>query len=160
MMVMAISSFVSPSFSDTGYFIRQEMETTEKLLQESNILVAAKKEILQKLDEVFKECSLDGWDGLNAEHVSEGTLRIAKSFLKSFPLGIESPDVGAEPDGAITLEWYKSSNNVISFSINPDGTLSYAAIIGYKKKYGSDSACVPISEDLLRLIVQVMREIQ
>ena len=115
------------------------------------------KGTFQQLDEIFEECSSDGWDGERAKPISGEVLQCAKTFLESFPLGIEAPEVGAEPDGAITLEWYRSPNRVISISINPGGQLYYAAIIGASRRHGMDFALFDVSEDLLELISQVIR---
>jgi len=160
MTAIAMPLTISGFSSDTAYFVDQQRENSYVLLQESNVLGFVAKGAFQKLDEVFEECSSDGWDGANAKLVSAETLQNAKSFLKSFPLGIAPPDVGAEPDGAITLEWYKSPDKVISISINPGGWLYFAAIIGAKKRHGVDFALCDISEDLLGLISQITGKVR
>jgi len=111
----------------------------------------------QQLLEVFKECSSEGWDGKEAKPISTEVLQYAIKFLNSFPLGIEVPEVGAEPDGAISLEWYRSPNKLISISINPDCWMYYAALIGTSKRHGADYALMGISDDLLEIILQVTR---
>ena len=160
MTTIAMPFTVSGSSSDIAYFVAQQRENSYVLLQESNVLGLIAKGAFRKLDKVFEECSSDGWDGANAKPVLVETLQNAKAFLKSFPLGIEPPDVGAEPDGAITLEWYKSPGKVISISINPGGWLYFAAIIGAKKRHGVDFALCDVSEDLLDLISQVTGKVR
>ena len=93
-----------------------------------------------------------------AKPVTKEVLRNAKVFLWSFPLGIESPEIGAEPDGAISLEWYRSSSRVISISINPGGRLYFAAIIGGERRHGDGFALFEVSEDLVKLIENVTSE--
>ena len=160
MTTIAMPFTVSGFSSDIAYFVAQQRENSYELLQESNVLGLIAKGAFRKLNEVFEECSSGGWDGANAKPVSVETLQNAKAFLKSFPLGIEPPDVGAEPDGAITLEWYKSSDRVISISINSGGWLYFAAIIGAKKRHGVDFALCDVSEDLLGLILQVTGKVR
>ncbi len=160
MTAISMPSTISGCSSDIAFFISQQRENSYELLQESNALGFIAKGIFQKLDEVFEECSSAGWDGANAKPISVETLQNAKAFLKSFPLGMEPPDVGAEPDGDITLEWYKSSDRVISISINPGGWLYFAAIIGAKKRHGVDFALCDVSEDLLGLISQVVGKVK
>ena len=133
-MPLTISGYADETRSGAG-FVAQEREKIFNFLQMSNALGFVAKGTFQHLDETFEECSSIGWDGANAKPVSAETLQSAKAFLKSFPLGIEPPEVGAEPDGAITLEWYKSLDKVISISINPGGWLYFAAIIGIKKRH-------------------------
>jgi hypothetical protein len=114
------------------------------------------KGTFQQLDEIFGECSFEGWDGERAKPISVEVLQDARKFLYSFPLGIEAPEVGAEPDGAITLEWYRSPNKVISISINPDGWMYYAALIGTSKRHGADFSLMGVSDDLVEIISQVV----
>lgn len=72
------------------------------------------KDISWELEKILKECSSDDWDGERAKPVSEEVLRNASIFLESFPPSVE-------PDGAISLEWYRSPEKVASVSINPGG---------------------------------------
>ncbi|MFH1421996.1 MAG: hypothetical protein ABIH42_04700 [Planctomycetota bacterium] len=141
-----------PSASGTADFIYNQSEAVYNLLQKSNAL--GLEEVFQQLYEVFDECSIRGWDGEDAEPISAETLQNAREILESFPLGIEPPEVGAEPDGAITLEWYKSPDRVISISINPDSRLYFAAIIGATRRQGSNYA-LSLSDDICKLISQV-----
>lgn len=158
-MPLTISGYADETKAGAG-FVAQEREKIFETLQMSNVLGFAAKGIFQQLDEVFEECSSDGWDGERAKSISGEVLRCTKTFLKSFPLGVEAPEVGAEPDGAITLEWYKSLDRVISISINPGGWLYFAAIIGIKKRNGMDFALFEVSEDLLELISQVVGKVR
>jgi hypothetical protein len=155
MTTIAMPLTISESSSDTASFVAQKIEKSHDMLQESNVLGFAAKGTFQQLDEVFEECYSDGWDGEQAKPISEEVLRCAERFLRSFPLGMEAPEVGAEPDGAITLEWYRSPNKVISISINPDGWVYWAALIGASRRHGADYSLMGISDDLLRTILQV-----
>ena len=158
-MPLTISGYSDETTVGAG-FIAQARERIFEILQMSNALGFAAKGTFQQLDGIFEECSSEGWDGERAKPVSGQVLQNAINFLKSFPLGIEAPEVGAEPDGAITLEWYRSPNKVISISINPGGWLYYAAIIGATRRHGMDFALFDVSEDLLELISQVTRKVR
>ena len=48
------------------------------------------------------------------------------------------PSIGAEPDGQITVEWYRSPQRTLSVSISPDGELHYAALLGSAKTCGTE----------------------
>ncbi len=115
----------------------------------------ADKDVFRQLEETFRECSSDGWDGINAKRVSEEVLRNAAAFVESLPPGIEPADTGAEPDGAISLEWYRSVGRVISVSINPGGEIFYAAIVNGRRIHGRNSGSPAVSDDLLELIAEV-----
>lgn len=155
MSSISMPSTISGYAGETAGFVDQQIENSHDMLQESNALGFAAKGTFRQLFEVFKECYSAGWDGEQAKPISVEVLQNAESFLSSFPLGMEAPEVGAEPDGAITLEWYRSPNKVISISINPDGWMYYAALIGTSKRHGADYSLMGISDDLLRTILQV-----
>ncbi|MFQ5687750.1 MAG: hypothetical protein ACE5GV_13930 [Candidatus Scalindua sp.] len=159
MTEIAMPSTISGYASEIAGFVAQQWENSFEILQKSDALGFVAKGTIQQLDETFEECSSAGWDGERAKPISEEVLQCTKAFLKSFPLGIEAPEVGAEPDGAITLEWYRSPNRVISISINPGGSLYYAAIIGATRRHGMDFASFDVSDDLLGLISEVTRKI-
>ena len=154
---IAMPSPISGYASKIADFVAQQIENSLDMLQESNALGFAAKGTFQQLYEVFEECSFEGWDGERAKPISVEVLQEARKFLYSFPLGMEAPEVGAEPDGAITLEWYRSPNRVISVSIDGSGWLYFAAIIGSRKRHGSDFALLGVSDDLFDLISQVTR---
>jgi len=155
MVTMPMPSTISESSSDAADYVELKRENFYNLLQKSNVLELIAEETLQQLVEVSDECSSEGWDGANAKPVSEEVLQCAVRFLCSFSVRIEDPEVGAEPDGSITLEWYRSPNKVISISINPDGWVYWAAMIGTSRRHGADYAMMGISDDLLKIILQV-----
>ena len=156
MTSITMPSTISGYASEIAEYIDDRWKIIRELLQESNILGFVAKGTFQQLFEVFDECSSEGWDGDRAEPISVDVLYCTIRFLNSFPLGIEAPEVGAEPDGSITLEWYRSPNKVISISINPDGWMYYAALIGSSKRHGADYAMMGVSDDLLKIILQVI----
>ena len=155
MVVMALPSTISGYASETAIFVNKQRQNSYELLQESSVLGLAAKGIFQKLEEVYKECSTPGWDGEHAAPISREVVSYAQIFLQSLPLGIEAPEIGAEPDGAITLEWYRSTKRVLSISINPGGWIYYAALIGASRRHGVDFAPIGVSEELMKLISMI-----
>ena len=115
----------------------------------------ADKSVLCQLEETFRECSSDGWNGERAKPVSKEVLQNALIFFESLPPSVELPQIAAEPDGAVSLEWYRSPEKVVSVSVNPGGRLYYAAAIGARRRHGKESASSGVSEELLALISKV-----
>ncbi len=113
------------------------------------------KEMFRGLEKIFEECSADAWDGERAKPVSKEVLRNARTFLESLPPGVEPPQTGAEPDGAISLEWYRFPEKVVSVSINPGGRLYYAALVGARRRHGQGLISAGIPDELLALIGDV-----
>lgn len=108
------------------------------------------------LKQVFEECKQANWDGYGAMPVSEGTYKLAYEFLGILPLVIPSPSLGAEPDGHISLEWYRSPLQMLSVSISPEGELHYAALIGTSKQYGTEPFQGEAPKPIVDLVNRVM----
>jgi hypothetical protein len=113
-------------------------------------------DVFNELCELAEECAEEGWDGENAKPVTKAVFDEGFRFLKSLPLGTAVPSVSAEPDGHITFEWYHSTSRILSVSIDSDGFLHYAAIIGPKKAYGSEPLVTGTPKAIVDLIGQVV----
>jgi hypothetical protein len=111
--------------------------------------------VYSELATVWNECKTPDWDGYDALAVKEATLRNAYCFVKALPLGCLPPSVGAEPDGHMTLEWYRHPRWTLSVSISPEGTLYYAALFGNSDARGSESFFGEIPKAILQLIQRV-----
>lgn len=97
-----------------------------------------RKGLFDELFETFEECREPNWDGYGAQPVSDETYRLAYEFLTALPLDTPAPSVGAEPDGHLTVEWYRSPERTLSVSISADGDLHFAALLGLTKAYGTE----------------------
>jgi hypothetical protein len=109
---------------------------------------------LTSLERLASECSREGWDGYGAEPVRLGTVAHAGRFLDALPKQFPVPAPGMEPDGCVTMEWYASSDWIVSVSLSPACRLDYAAILGKRKKYGSCVFADAIPTTVLDLIKQ------
>jgi hypothetical protein len=96
------------------------------------------QDVLEELLKTFEECRQPNWDGYGAQSVREETYHLAHQFLTALPLSTPVPSIGAEPDGQITVEWYRSPQRTLSVSISPDGDLHYAALLGSAKTCGTE----------------------
>ncbi len=87
-------------------------------------------EAWQSTDETWK---------LSADEVgvSEEVKDTAIRFIQNLPLGFPQPEVAAEPDGHINLEWYRNPRRVLSVSIAPNNRLHWAALIGTESPRGT-----------------------
>jgi len=111
-----------------------------------------------QLTNLFSECSSEGWDGYGATAIHTDTFRNASRFLQSLPFYLLSPDISPEPDGHVAFEWYYEPRRVVTISISPEGYLHFAALIGSKKRCGSELFLGEISEDILNIIRQVIEK--
>jgi hypothetical protein len=81
----------------------------------------------------------------------------ADQLIKALPLGYALPSIGVEPDGHITLEWYRRPRWTLSVSVSPEGMLYYSALLGSEDPRGSYLFDGQISETLLSLIYRTCR---
>lgn len=111
----------------------------------------------EELQAVWNECRLSNWDGYGAEPVSRATYVKAFQLLKSLSsLNCPPPSFGAEADGELTMEWYRGPRRTLSISINETGEISYAALLGPRRAYGSELFFDETPERILELIREVV----
>jgi len=142
--------------SDVARHVFCQIEMGRRHLQNSVYFGLAGKGVFDDLFAVAEESNCPNWDGQGAAPVSEETYRIAYRFLEGLPLGIPAPSVGAEPDGHLTFEWYRSARRTLSVSISPEGDLHYAALIGASKAYGTEPFFADVPKVVLDLVSRVM----
>lgn len=148
----------SRASSETSHFIAKKTEEGLNLLKSSMTFGLFGKRTVDELWLRFEECREANWDGYGAEPVTEEVYQLAAQILKALPLATAMPDIGAEPDGQLTMEWYRSPRRTLSVSISPKGELHYAALIGASKAYGTESFFGEIPETIMNLINRVMTE--
>jgi hypothetical protein len=153
-IVFASGPIVSRGASPTAYYIFSESWKTRKHFQNS-LYLGLGSEVFNELLDAFESHKQSGWDGDSAEAVSHDTYSNAYRFLEALPLGIQTPSVGVEPDGHITLEWYKAPRRTFSVSISPDGFLYFSALIGLRKFNGSE----PFFGDMPKIISELIGKI-
>ncbi|OGC02680.1 hypothetical protein A2V82_09415 [candidate division KSB1 bacterium RBG_16_48_16] len=144
-------------FSESALFTRKRLwEPYQRLLDmETNSSVL--KSALPSLDEIRRRTLQPGWDGFSALQVGEEAYSYAYSFLETLASSIPVPSLSAEPDGHITLEWYKSPRQILSVSISPEGELHYAALLGPNRSYGTEVYLGETPKIIFNLIQRVLQ---
>src|SRR5713101_1303067 len=115
----------------------------------------AYEDSVESLVEVFKEASEANWDGYGARQVSGATLEQAITFLTLLPSSFTRPEFSAHPNGELAFEWYFGPRRVLTVSINESGRLSYAALIGERRRHGTE----PLLDTLPDTIILAIREL-
>lgn len=113
------------------------------------------QDVLQELLKTFEECRQPNWDGYGTQPVREESYDLAHQFLAALPLSTPMPSIGAEPDGQISVEWYRSPQRTMSVSISPNGDLHYAALLGSAKTCGREPFTVAVPKVVADLIHRV-----
>lgn len=96
-------------------------------------------EALLSLNEVFEECSEEGWDGYEAPPITEEAYFEAKRLIESLPVtSFPMPEVIPEPSGEIGLEWYRGKRLVFTASVSGRNEIVYAGLFGANRAHGTE----------------------
>jgi len=114
-------------------------------------------ELLDDIEEVAEECSVEGWDGYSGTPINEGSILMTRDFVEHLPVtsSIPMPEIVPEPNGDLSLEWHVDQRHVFTASIKENGQIIYAGLFGENKVHGTEyfAASIPstIIENLKRL---------
>jgi hypothetical protein len=135
--------------------IRNQIQHVYKNILESLSLGESIKDALSALCEIAGQADVDNWDGYNALQANSLAIQQAFRLLRTIPSTFRNPELGVDPDGEISFEWFLEPRRVFSLSIGPYGELSYAGLFGRSDTHGteyfSDELPKPILENLNRL---------
>lgn len=110
------------------------------------------------IDAIFaamREADEDWKVGEGESAISDEVMETACQFIAALPIGLPQPSVAGEPDGHISLEWYRSPRRILTVSLGPNGRLHWAALIGSEDPRGSAVFLERIPRSLLYYISRV-----
>lgn len=90
--------------------------------------------LLEELSRLQIECAENNWDGYDALPVEKQTIENAFTFISKLPIDHMLPEIGVEPDGMITFDWYKTNwfkRYTFSVSIDKDNCLYYVTLVSH-----------------------------
>lgn len=152
----AYGTMQSQGTSSAASYVTEQFCKVRKRLRESHALLGVETtQLFDKLAAFVEECGEENWDGYGAEPVSETSYFLTQEFLDALPMGAAPTSVGAEPDGQMTLEWYRTPYRVLSVSVDPTGVLHYAALLGSSTRHGMEPFYGAVPKSILELIGQV-----
>ncbi len=143
----------SPAVSGEAQYISDQADANWRLIQGTRAWGNA--DLFDDLRELADEYGEADWDGYGAVAVSREAIEGAKDFLRSLPVGIYRPTLGAEPDGHVTFEWHVSPKRTLSVSVSQDGMLHYSALIGSSRLFGTEPFLGDCPRTILRLVQRV-----
>lgn len=97
-----------------------------------------KRTLLKALFSAYQSAQIDGWDGDDARRVEPSSFMYADQFLRLLPSSLSLPEITADTDGEIFIEWDHGHRQVFSVSVGRDGTLSFAGLFGHEKVHGTE----------------------
>lgn len=140
--------------SPAAQFVHDEIQRQNRRLRDSAAL-GMEHVLLEELAEVWQECSQPNWDAYNALPVGRDSLAIAQRLLLALPLGTKLPSIGATPNGHISLEWHHSRRRTLTVTVDEDGDLHYAALLGPGRTCGTEPFFDEVPQVILDLIARV-----
>ena len=153
--ILTFGSVTTQGASDAAQFVAAEAERGRWHLQDSYAFGLGGKGVFSEL---YSWPIVASWaTGMVTVQtpISADVYALACQFLGALPLGIAAPSVGAEPDGHLTLEWYRSPRRLLSVSVSPERDLHYAALLGPSKAYGTEAFFGDVPRTILDLIHRV-----
>jgi hypothetical protein len=150
-----LGSSITGGHSETARYIDEKIRESRSELVKPDFYFSLMKKVLPELMEVHSIAAQAGWDGYGARPVTNDAYYFAQVFLSFLPNSIPAPTIGAEPDGQITFEWYRSERRTLSVSISPEGDVHYAALLGPNKTFGTEVFFGEMPKVVLDLISRV-----
>ena len=96
------------------------------------------RDALTSLAAVNEEACVDNWDSYGAKPLSGAAATEAKRFLQMWPSSLPFPEIAAEPDGDIALEWIEARRLMFSLSISGNNRIAYAGVFGVNETHGTE----------------------
>lgn len=87
---------------------------------------------------------------------ADPTFAIAQRFLLALPGHFPAPELAADSDGEITLDWHGEGDRMLALTLRSDGRLTYACRLGpLRRKHGTELFVDAIPTDILECIQKV-----
>lgn len=137
-----IAGLITPNRSNAqSEDARRLLEIQEGIrehLLNSYIVRDARERLLDELDDLCAEASQPGWDGYGARPVNTDACDFAKTFIRALPTTAPLPELSADPDGEVSLDWFFGDRRVLSVSVGPTGRCTFAWLLGQRSTRGTD----------------------
>lgn len=121
------------------------------------VVLEDRQQALAELSRIASETSRSGWDGYGAAAVASEVLARSKKFIEELPDDIPLPDLSAEPDGEIGMEWFVDERHRFSVSVGSRSKVAFAGISGSAEWYGAEEFTGPIPHTLIYQIRGVLQ---
>src|ERR1035438_4484139 len=104
----------------------------------SYVMSNATENVLAELKEVRAEASCEGWDGYGAKPLDPASYGFALRFLNALPNSAPLPEVSADTEGEVALDWVFGERKALTLSIGPVGRGTFGLIFGRSNFRGTD----------------------
>jgi hypothetical protein len=126
---------VRSAISPESKAVREALGDIVSSAEQSQSLFGRKAATISQIWALVNECAEPGWDGSGAAPVDRLAAFAAADFIRALPDTMPPPEVAADPDGAISLDWIRSRNHLFSVSVGTSNRLAYAWLDGSDRGY-------------------------
>ncbi|MBA2526958.1 MAG: hypothetical protein H0V18_14425 [Pyrinomonadaceae bacterium] len=116
--------------SDAAGTVHAAASAVVESVERSFALFGPKAAAISQIWSLVDECAEVGWDGQEAEPISEVAAALAADFIRALPKHVPLPELAPEPDGSISLDWIRSRHRLFSLSVGASSRLAYAWLDG------------------------------
>ncbi len=127
----------STAQSDSAKKLERMLEMIREHRLDSYVMRNPAEQVLNELDEVRSEASCEGWDGYGARPLAPASYAFAIRFLNSLPAAVPIPEVSADTDGEVSLDWIFGNRRALTVSVGPTGRCTYAWMLGQTTHRGT-----------------------
>ena len=86
------------------------------------------------------------------------TISLANRFLAALPVDLAEPEIGIDPDGEVSFDWFGPAGRNFSVSLRDDGRVAYAGAFGPgKTTYGTDIFIDEIPAEIMDAVRKLAR---
>ena len=128
----------STAQSDSAERLAEIVEQIRMHLLASYAVRHGVEHALEELEATREEASVEGWDGYGGKPMNPEAYLQAKRFLECLPTTAPHPEISADPDGDVALDWLFGPRKALSVSINGAGRCSFACVRGLSSLRGTD----------------------
>ena len=128
----------STARSESAIRLTDIREQIRRHLLDSYTVRRAAEGALNELDAVRAEAGFEGWNGYGAKPMHPDAYEHAKLFLEAMPTTAPSPEISADPDGDVALDWAFGERKALTVSIGAAGRCSFAWMRGLRTYRGTD----------------------
>lgn len=122
-------------FSEAAQTVYRVQEDEAKRREDT--VTFSQHSLNDQLIDLAIDCGFDGWESEGSVAVDRRTLMVTKKLIESLPMVYRTPFISGEPDGSVDLEWYVHPRRILSVSVDANGILHWAALIGEEDPRGS-----------------------
>jgi len=155
----SIAGLITPNRSNAqsepAQLLLHMQEGIREHLLRSYTMRDARERLLNDLESLRFEASRQGWDRYGAEPLSIDAYDFAKTFIKALPTMSPVPELNADPDGEVSLDWTFGKRRALTMSIGPTGRCTFAWVNGQRSNRGTDW----IEDEIPASIVFALRQL-